>query len=215
MNWRNIFGGFGLCAALVVLGHLYLDIRLAEFVTAKVGPEFLFSGPVSGMPDLLFLLVCIVVAVSWLGRFCLALMSIKGRGPDCLELIGWAVPLAFILKSPLKDLFGETNARVWLLRPDLFGFHWFQGGGDFASFPSGHMAVVMALMLGIGRYFPRLRTPCAGSLLLLAAALIATQYHFFSDIVAGTYLGFLADSLTGFVLSCRHARRTPANRSMI
>ncbi len=131
MIWKNILGGFVVCAALVVSGYLYLDIRLAELVTDKVGTGFLFSEPVSNMPDLLFLLVSTVTAVSWPGRFCLALMSIRGRFPDFLELIGWTVPLAFILKSPLKELFGKTNTRTWLLHPEQFGFHWFQGGETF------------------------------------------------------------------------------------
>jgi membrane-associated phospholipid phosphatase len=58
------------------------------------------------------------------------------------------------------------------------------------------MAVFTVLMLGIGRYFPRLCPVCAGLLFVLALALIVTQYHFFSDIVAGAYLGVIVDLLT-------------------
>jgi membrane-associated phospholipid phosphatase len=135
----------------------------------------------------------------------------KSRILNFLELIGLSVPFTYVLKDLLKDLFGRTNTRIWLLHPDLLGFHWFQGGGDFASFPSGHMAVFTALMLGIGRCFPRLRPVCAGSLLVLAVALIATQYHFFSDLVAGAYLGVIVDLITWRGLAYFHDSKSPAN----
>lgn len=61
-----------------------------------------------------------------------------------------------------------------------------------------------ALMLGVSRYFPRLRLVCAGLLFILALALIMTQYHFFSDIVAGVYLGLIVDLLTYRGLSLLH-----------
>jgi len=212
MDWKRMLGGSLAFAALIVLGYLYLDIRLAEFVTEKLGHDFLNSRAVSNMPDLLFLLVCAIAVLSWSGRICLSLKSVRGPSLHFLELIGWAVPLAFIFKYFLKRLFGQTETRIWLLHPDQFGFHWFQGGGDFSGFPSGHMAVFTALMLGICHYFPRLRPVCAGLLFFLALALVITQYHFFSDIVAGVYLGLLVDSFTCRGLSFLHHRKEAAGR---
>ncbi len=211
MRWKNTFGGFVVFAALIISGCLYLDIRLAEFVSQKVGFGFLFSQSISNLPDLLFLLVCIITVVSWTGRLYLAAKSAKGRMADFQEHIGLTVPLAYVLKDLLKELFGRTNTRIWLLHPDLFGFHWFHGGGDFASFPSGHMAVFTVLMLGIGRYFPRLRPVCAGLLFVLALALLVTEYHFFSDIVAGTCLGVIVDLFTWRGLAYFRGWKNPAN----
>lgn len=215
-RWKNILGGFAICAVLTVSGWLYLDIRLARFVSGEVGPAFLFSKSISNLPDLLFLLVSIVTLLSWTGRLYLSQKPVKWRNLDLLEYIGSAVPLAFILKQVLKDLFGRTNTRFWLLHPGQLGFHWFHGGGNFSGFPSGHMAVFTVLMLGISRYFPRFRLPCAALLLMLALALIITQYHFFSDIVAGFYLGVIVDLFTREGLSLLHrswAGRTARSRS--
>ena len=198
MGWEKTLGSFVVCAALIISGCQYLDIRLAEFVSEKVGYGFIFSESVSNLPDLLFLMVCVITVASWTGRLYEAGKSAQGWVLNFLEHIGLAVPFAFILKELLKGLFGRTNTRIWLLHPDLSGFHWFHGGGDFGGFPSGHMAVFTVLMLGIGRYFPRLRPVCAGLLFVLALALIVTQYHFFSDIVAGAYLGVIVD-----LLACR------------
>ncbi len=196
MRWKTPFGGFVICAALLVSGCLYLDVRLAEFVSEKAGYGFLFSESVSNLPDLLFLMVIIITVVSWTGRLYKTGKPAKGRILDFLEHIGLAVPFAFVLKELLKELFGRTNTRVWLLHPDRLGFHWFHGGGDFASFPSGHMAVFTVLVLGVCRCFPRLRAVCAGLLFVFAVVLIVTQYHFFSDIAAGACLGVVVDWLT-------------------
>jgi len=211
MRWKNIFGGFVAFAALIISGCLYLDIRLAEFVSEKVGFGFLFSEHISNLPDLLFLLVCIITFVSWTGRLWQAGKHAKGRMVNFQEHIGLTVPLAYVLKDLLKELFGRTNTRIWLLHPDRLGFHWFHGGGDFASFPSGHMAVFTVLMLGIGRYFPRLRPVCAGLLFVLALALLLTQYHFFSDIAAGACLGVIVDLLTWRGLANLRGSKDPVN----
>jgi membrane-associated phospholipid phosphatase len=202
MSLKNILGCSVISAALIVFGYFYLDARLAEFVSEEFGSGFLLSQQVSNLPDLLFLLVVTVTVVSWTGRLYLAAKHVNGPFLNFLENIGLAVPVAFICKHFLKQLFGRLNTRLWLLHPDGFGFHWFQGGGDFSSFPSGHMAVFTALMLGIGRYIPLLRPVCGALLFVLAAALIVTGYHFFSDIAAGFYLGFIIDFMTRRGLEC-------------
>jgi len=196
MSFKNILGCSVISAALIIFGYFYLDTRLAEFVSERVGSGLLLSEQISNLPDILLLLVIIITLVSWTGRLYLAAKHVNGPISNFLEHIGLALPFAYIFKHLLKRLFGRMNARIWLLHPDRFCFHWFQGGGDFSSFPSGHMAVLTALMLGIGRYFPRLRPACAAVLFVLAVALIVTEYHFFSDIVAGFYLGLIIDFLT-------------------
>ncbi len=192
---KNIFIGFVVFATLIMSGCLYLDLWIMGFVSEIVGGRFIFSETISNLPDLLFSIVCIITVVSWTGRLWLARKPAKARLVHFQEHIGLTVPLTYVIKNLLKELFGRTNTRICVLYPDRFGFHWCNGGGDCASFPSGHMAVFTVLMLGIGRYFPRLRPVCAGLLIVLALALLVTQYHFFSDIVAGTGLGVIVDSL--------------------
>jgi membrane-associated phospholipid phosphatase len=192
---RQIVGVFAICGLFILSGYFYLDARLAVFITQIVGKRFLFSKPISNLPDFLLSLVCAVTCFSWAGRLYLSQRQDARIDSQFLEYMGTALPLSFVLKTILKDFFGRTNTRVWLLHPDLTGFHWFHGGGDFSGFPSGHMAIFTVLMIGISRYFPRLRLLCAASLLALAAALLITQYHFLSDIAAGVLVGVLTDML--------------------
>lgn len=211
MRGKTLGGIFALAALLVLFGVFFLDVRIARFVLGAVGSHVLLSDHVSNMPDILFDMVCVVTVLGWAGHLYLARRPGQGRKPDFFELLGSTLPIAFVLKYVLKLITGRANSRVWLVSPDLYGFHWFQGGGDFDGFPSGHMAVFTALMLGIARYFPRLRFACLGFLALLAMALIATGYHYFSDVVGGALLGLLVDQLTCRGLLSFHRPKQPAD----
>ncbi len=106
-------------------------------------------------------------------------------------VIATAVPLAFVLKSVLKLAIGRVNPRFWLHHPNVKEFHWFHGVGHFSAFPSGHMTVFSVLMIALWRFYPRYRLAYCGFLWVLALALIATDYHYLSDIIAGASLGSL------------------------
>lgn len=192
---KQTAGIFVICIALIVSGRLLLDVELARFIARQVGSAFLHSRRISTLPDFLLLLVSVMTLISWAARFYLCRKPGKRLNTDFLEYIGSALPLAYIFKTVLKELFGATNTRAWLLHPEQFGFHWFQGGGDLSGFPSGHMAVFTVLILGISGQFPRFRLPCFGLLTTLALALMITEYHFLSDIAAGFLVGAMVDLL--------------------
>jgi membrane-associated phospholipid phosphatase len=109
------------------------------------------------------------------------------------HLIMYTVPASYIVKSALKYIFGRTTTREWLHKPELYGFHWFQGVGSYAGFPSGHMAVFTAFSASLWRFYPRYRVIYVMMLLSLAVALIATNYHFLSDVIVGAYLGVIIE----------------------
>ncbi len=195
---------FAICGFFILSGYFYLDTRLAVFITQIVGKRILFSKTISDLPDSMLSLVCATTCFSWAGRLYISQKQDARLDSEFLEYMGTALPLSFTLKTILKDLFGRKNTRVWLVHPGSTGFHWFHGGGDFSGFPSGHMAIFTVLGIGISRYFPRLRLLCAASLLALALTLIATQYHFLSDIAAGVLTGVLTDMLVQAGLSLLH-----------
>ena len=53
------------------------------------------------------------------------------------------------------------------------------------------MTVFTAFGIAVWLYYPHYRRPVIITLLILGAALIATDYHFLSDVIAGAYLGVL------------------------
>ena len=115
MNLKNVLSCSLISAALILFGYFYLDSRLAEFVSEKVGTDFLLSERISNLPDLLLLLVIVITAGSWTGRLYLAARHINGPISNFLEHMGLAVPVAFISKHFLKQLFGRMNTRMWIL----------------------------------------------------------------------------------------------------
>jgi len=187
-------------AAAVVLCVHYVDLPVARAVADLLRGHMRLMAATGRLPDLLSLLVWSLTAVSWSGYFWLRRRGDTGRFGDLLRLVGTALPLAFAVKTLLKELFGRVNTRAWLFDPSLHGFHWFHGGGDFYGFPSGHMAVITPLLLALIHYYPRWRRECLAILGVLAALLVLTDYHFVSDVIAGAWVGVLVDELAhGFL----------------
>jgi len=135
----------------------------------------------------------------------------KGRIRDVLLLVGVSIMLAFILKGDLKMIFGRDwpmpleGGRPDQIRQHASSFHFFGGAGSrdldsISSFPSGHAAIAFAMFLSIGMIFRRALPWC----LLLASVesllMVALNYHFLSDVLAGALLGTGCTLLIAFVL---------------
>lgn len=195
---------FCLVVIVVLLGYHFIDTRLAYLIAGIMGPHFLFAEDMSHIPDLLLWMVIAITVLSWGCRFYILRKKSNLVSSDFLEIIGYSVPLAYLSKLLCKFVFGRPNTRVWLTKPGIYGMHWFNGGGEFSGFPSGHMAVFTVMTLAIARYYPQFRYLCWGFLVLLGVALLATEYHFFSDLVAGVYMGWIVDRLTQKAVSRYH-----------
>jgi membrane-associated phospholipid phosphatase len=185
---------------LVIISHLYLDVRIAGIFGEVLRKNSLLSKCTSDIPDLLLPTAIFLTVTSWTAYSVLAFRGIDNLCSRFFLLTGCTVPLSFLSKTVLKYLFGKATTRAWLAHNDLYGFHWFNSGDKFSGFPSGHMVVFTVLALAVMRYFPRFRSACIGFLFLMAAALIVTDYHFLSDVIAGALLGFIVDSFMYYFL---------------
>ncbi|HEY6872071.1 MAG TPA: phosphatase PAP2 family protein [Geobacteraceae bacterium] len=193
MNRKNaVIVAAAACVAIVV-SCLCLDHPVALAVNGWFLKNRAVAHYVADLPDLLFPAVLAVTCLLWVGYFYCIRRGIRGGRTAFFRLAAWTVPLAFILKSVLKQLFGRVNTRFWLLHQAGSDFRWFHGDENYSGFPSGHMAVFTAFVAGAWLYYPRLRPVYAGLLMLLGAALIATDYHFPSDVLAGACLGLLVN----------------------
>ncbi len=185
--------GFILTVIFVVTCVMYLDITVASYVRKLALNGTIWQKCSSDIPDTLLLMVCaitLMAAVCYLRR---KKHGIYDANTMFLHLIMYTAPASYVIKSLLKYIFGRVNTREWLMKPELYGFHWFQGGEGFSGFPSGHMAVFTALAVSLWRYYPGYRPVCIIFLLALALALIITNYHFLSDVIAGAYAGVFAE----------------------
>jgi len=188
---RHLPATLSLGAALAILGSIrFLDREIAVGVWHLLSSHQTLHVATANIPDLLLLLVCIGTLAMYLAyRY---LLREKGSAERLrfLQLAGMAVPAAYLLKAFLQFAFGRTYTRFWLAGGVPLQFDWFHGVGT-GGFPSGHMTVFTAFGAAVWYVYPRCRRPIVLGLVLLGAALIVTDYHFLSDVIAGAYAGIL------------------------
>jgi membrane-associated phospholipid phosphatase len=112
----------------------------------------------------------------------------------CIITLAIAEPL----KGWLKFVFGRTwpaYGQPSFIFEAAYGFHPFHGGPDFESFPSGHSAAVCAVAMILWTYLPIIRAFCAATVAAILAALVAGDFHFLSDVIAGAFVGISLSAL--------------------
>ncbi len=124
-----------------------------------------------------------------------------------------------IVTGLLKQLLKWTAGRYWpetwkhtnpsLIGNGAYGFHPFHAGPAYESFPSGHAAVTCAIMAVLWVSYPRCRWLYALLGGLMCVALVGTNYHFVSDVIAGGLVG----SITGIYMARLFRLSNPRFRS--
>jgi membrane-associated phospholipid phosphatase len=208
VNLKKIIISFVLVVLLLICSYYLLDARIALCISKVWRSHARLSIFSANIPDFLFLIVCLITGIAWTAYFYLAHKGIYNTHTQFFQLVALTIPLAFVLKSILKYAVGRINTRFWLRHPSFKEFHWFHGVGNYSGFPSGHMAVFMALVIALWRFYPRYRSVYVGFLSVLALALIVTDYHFISDVLAGVYLGFIVNYFTHLGMTFFSDRRT-------
>lgn len=199
-----------LLTPLLILCVRYLDIPVANYVKDHFFGNRHWSRITSNLPDLLLLVVLFTTLVSLLFYLVRIRKGIYDADTQLAGLVILAAPASYLVKNVLKFVFGRVNTRHWLQEPNLYGFHWFQRRQGCEGFPSGHMVVIVTLLAALWRFHPKSRPYCLLVGVSLALALVATNYHFVSDVIAGTYLGVVVEAVAFWLLfrESRHAKGT-------
>ena len=200
MNLKRVAWCFPISVFAVLVSWRFLDAWIALLIMKLIKSSYLLQTSISDIPDLLFLLVCTGSGFLWSRYLILKHRGVVNDQARFCQLAGSTVLLAYFLKWFFKIVFGRINTRAWLANPVSDNFHWFHGGGDYSGFPSGHMAVFTAFFAAVWLMYPRYRSISVGLMLGLAVALIITDYHFLSDVIASAYLGLLTTTLTSSCL---------------
>lgn len=190
-----------LAILLTVWSYLFLDTAIARYAYRLISTSDRLMQATSDIPDLLLHTVIVITVLCWTGYFFLTHRGVRNRQTHFLKVCGTVVPLAYISKAIFQYGFGRSDPRAWLFDHRLPRFYWFRADAGYGCFPSGHMTVFAALTTTLSKYYPRYRFVFLGMLPLLALALIATYYHFLSDVIAGACLGMLVAFLVDDVLS--------------
>lgn len=191
-DWPRLLAVFVAIALATAISVAWIDLPLARSITRELAQGDARFVVQAQFPDLLDLFVAIVTIGSLAGYIVLRRKHAGARLVCCLQVLSTAVPFSYTAKNLLKSVFGRVNTRYWMHHPQYFEFHWLHASDQFFGFPSGHMAVFSAFAFALMHYYPRLRLLGWTTVLLLAAALIVSAYHFLGDVIAGAYIGYLA-----------------------
>ena len=121
----------------------------------------------------------------------------------CLSLI-----IADDFRISLGDVCGRYWPETWthdnpsLIGTGAYGFHPFQRGDDVGSFPSGHACRILGFATVWLIAMPNNRTIQVVVILLCAPmllSLVAMNYHFVSDVIAGSVLGGIVATYAAYL----------------
>jgi membrane-associated phospholipid phosphatase len=179
------------CVAAVAVSFVDLDVRVARRF-------WNFGGHLSSLntafgASVILTLESLVVLVLVLMRLLRGHIS---RFAETLAIACLASICAYgINDEVLKPLFG-VPAPDMVLRGARHTFHLLSGLAR-TSFPSGHMVLAGAFAGVFMRLYRVSTRPLAALLLLAAGLLVVGDWHFLSDVIAGTFLGVSAGILAG------------------
>jgi membrane-associated phospholipid phosphatase len=194
------------CAVAVVVCYFFVDRSVAFFV---------YDHKVASVEEFRWLTEPPPLVQGW-SPLVLALLAIRRAfGPwrlwqQTLFLACASLIIADQFRESLGDLCGRYWPETWhnnnpsLIGTGAYGFHPYEAGDDTGSFPSGHSARIIGFFSVLWIAMPRGRWLYAIIALPMLFALIAMNYHFVSDVIAGSVLGAIVGTwatklaLTGF-----------------
>lgn len=106
------------------------------------------------------------------------------------------------VKTGLKIIFGRYWTKTWinnnlsLIHDNVFGFNWWHGHGNQGCFPSGHSTFTAFCCVWLWYLFPRFRYLWLSLMIIMPVCLIALDYHFLGDCLAGLGLGMFCAVLS-------------------
>jgi membrane-associated phospholipid phosphatase len=131
------------------------------------------------------------------------------------ETVLLAVCVCLLVTCETKDILKFLAGRYWpdtwiddnpsLLRDGAYGFHPFHEGVIYGDFPSGHLARTLAILSVFWIAYPNraCRSLCALGVVAEAVGIVGMNYHFVSDVIAGSVVGSIMGAYTAefFALS--------------
>jgi membrane-associated phospholipid phosphatase len=204
MSFKKVVRRWALCAigvtAAVAVSMLWLDVPIARMFAANInqaepiqyglGSSVLVSGEM------------LVMALLVVKRLASGHLS-SGQSAMLVAIVASLTAFSFN-DFALKVFFGIPNPSLFIMG----AAHSFQalGGNQESSFPSGHMALAAGFAVVFIRLYRRTIIPFSVALLATAVALVVGEWHFLSDVIAGTFIGGTAGLAAG-ELWIQHDRR--------
>lgn len=179
------------CAALVALCYFFVDRPFAFFIHHQHLSRF----------EVLKWLTYTPAILDYIAPAILVLAAVRRAwGPwSHLERTLFCAALSLIVAEALRQSLSVVFGRYWpstwvdnnpsLIQNDAYGFHPFHIGRAYESFPSGHTARICAAVMVVWIAYPKLWWLSVLLCLSVVVGLLALNYHFVGDVVAGAFVG--------------------------
>lgn len=188
---RHTLIALAACAVAVVICYFFVDRPVAFFVHRHRIARFDEFRWLTEPPPWV---------QSWSPLVLVALAVRRAFGPwrkwqATLLLACVSVIVADQFRTSLGDLCGRDWPETWhddnpsLIGSGAYGFRPFEMGDDVGSFPSGHAARIAGFFAVFWTALPRGRWLYAVLALPMLVALVAMNYHFVGDVIAGCGVG--------------------------
>jgi membrane-associated phospholipid phosphatase len=196
-NVRVVVSAIAACFILVVFCIAFVDRPVADHAHAiwRINEPFYkaLTQIVDPVPW-----YAATVASGYLVAFLLGVRP-GPRGAIALR-IAIAILIALALKEQFKFLAGRTWPETWTannpsyIKDGVYGFFPLKGlagggGRAYHAFPSGHMTIISAAAWSVALNWPRLKWLMPIPVALVAIGMVGANYHWVSDLIAGTFLG--------------------------
>jgi membrane-associated phospholipid phosphatase len=192
---RELIAALDLIAACII-AQLFLDHWLAELVS-----QFHRSSIVQALrllPDRVQLSLLFTLGMMLLLAYRVA-SGDRVRTDRGMFILGCGVVAGFVA-AKLKVIFGRSPPDVLLSDGD-YGFHFFNGGVGFDSFPSGHAAMAAGIAGAVSIIWPTHRRVFIGLAVIVAASRFIIGAHYLSDALLGFAVGLVTVVLLRFIFS--------------
>jgi membrane-associated phospholipid phosphatase len=179
------------CGLAVIICYFFVDRPLAFFVHDHGIANFVEFRWLTEPPP-------IVQGWSPLVLVLLAIRRTFGPWHDWQHTL-FVACVSLIVADQFRESIGDVCGRDWpetwhdnnpsLIGTGAYGFHFLELGDDTGSFPSGHSARILGFASVFWLAMPRCRWLYAIIALPMLVALVAMNYHFVGDVIAGSVLG--------------------------
>ena len=187
----SLFRGFklwllGLTASIIgaTISFTWVDVPVARHFAFNANRFGLVNAGFSGLVLLIF--ETAVVTSLLLRRMVRGQLAPLGKA---IVVAGAASMCAYLLNEVIfKFLFGIPSPTEMLFQSAPHAVHFLSGNPE-DGFPSGHMMLSGAFAGALMRFYPRIRGRLFVLLGVGALILVWGDWHFVSDVIAGTFLG--------------------------
>jgi membrane-associated phospholipid phosphatase len=183
----------GSCIVLVVICYFWVDRSVAFFVyDHRINKIEVFRWLTYPPPEM----------QNWSALVLTSLLVRRALGPflrwqKVLLVACISVIVADDFRISLGDVFGRYWPETWthdnpsLIGTGTYGFHPFQSSDDVGSFPSGHACRILGFAGVWMIAMPGTRVIAMVLCVPMLLSPVAMNYHFVSDVIAGSVLGAL------------------------